>query len=132
MSVENVLVDTSIWVDYFRGKSDQVAEKLDQILSENEVYVPKIVLAELIQGAKSEKEISVIQDFCDAFHVVDQSENSWLEAGRLSYRLKKQGKNSHLIDCYIAVIAKEHHCAVYTLNRHFQDIKGILDINLVQ
>ncbi|GAH28325.1 unnamed protein product, partial [marine sediment metagenome] len=56
-----------------------------KILSEDEVYVPKIVIAELIQGAKSEKEISIIEDFIDAFNIIDQKEDSWLKAGKLSY-----------------------------------------------
>jgi len=132
MSAEKILVDTSVWIDYFRGDSVRVGDMLDEILSNREVYVPKIVMAELIQGAKTEKEISVIRDFLDAFHVIDQSEDTWIKAGRLSYDLKKKGKNIHLIDCYIAVIAKEHQCAIFTLNRHFQEIRKLFDISLLQ
>jgi predicted nucleic acid-binding protein len=132
VSAENILVDTSVWIDYFQGKSAHVAEKLDEILSVHEVSVPKIVLGELIQGAKSEKEISVIKEFFGAFRVIDQSEDTWIRAGRLSNRLKKQGINIHIIDCYIAVIAKEHRCQIYTLNRHFRQIKDTFDISLVE
>ena len=39
----------------------------------SEVYVPKVVIAELIQGAMTEKEIAVIEDFVNAFIVVDQT-----------------------------------------------------------
>jgi predicted nucleic acid-binding protein len=37
------------------------------------VYVPKVVIAELIQGAMREKEIAVIEDFVNAFLVIDQT-----------------------------------------------------------
>lgn len=132
MSAEKILIDTSIWIDYFQNKSSLISEKVDKILSENEVYVPKIVIAELIQGAKSEKEISIIEDFLDAFHIVDQKEDTWLKAGRLSYDLKKKGKTINLLDCYIATIAQEHECKIFTLNRHFKEIQSIADISLIE
>ena len=132
MSAEKILIDTSIWIDYFQNKSSLISEKVDKILSENEVFVPKIVIAELIQGAKSEKEISIIEDFLDAFHIVDQKEDTWLKAGRLSYDLKKKGKTIHLLDCYITAIAQEHKCKIFTLNRHFNETQSIADISLIE
>ncbi len=131
MSVEKILIDTSIWIDYFQNRSSLISEKVDKILSNNEVYVPKIVIAELIQGAKSEKEISIIEDFLDAFHIVDQKEDTWLKAGRLSFDLKKKGKTINLLDCYIATIAQEHECKIFSLNRHFKEIQSIADISLI-
>jgi predicted nucleic acid-binding protein len=131
MSAEKILIDTSIWIDYFQNKSSLISEKVDKFLSGNEVYVPKIVIAELIQGAKSEKEISIIEDFLDAFHIVDQKEDTWLKAGRLSYDLKKKGKTINLFDCYITAIAQEHECKIFSLNRHFKEIQSIADISLI-
>lgn len=131
MSAEKILIDTSIWIDYFQNRSSLISEKVDKILSENEVYVPKIVIAELIQGAKSGKEISIIEDFLDAFHIVDQKEDTWLKAGRLSFDLKKKGKTINLLDCYIAAIAQEHECKIFSLNRHFKEIQSIADISLI-
>lgn len=131
MNAEKILIDTSVWIDYFRNKSSGVSERVDKILSENEVYVPKIVLAELIQGAKSEREITVIKDFIDAFHIIDQKEDSWIKAGRLSYNLKKRGKAVNLIDCYISVIAQEYDCKIFTLDEHFKEIQRITDVGLV-
>ena len=131
MSAERILIDTSVWIEYLRDKSSPVADKMDQILSEDDVFVPNIVIAELIQGAKSSKEISVIKDFLDAFHIIDQREDSWIKAGKLAYDLKKKGKTIHLVDCYIAVIAQEYKCKIFTLNRHFKEIKKSVDISLI-
>ena len=62
-----VLIDTSVWIAYFKENDRLFAEKVDQVLTDAEIFVPKVVIAELIQGAKSEKEISVIAEFIDAF-----------------------------------------------------------------
>jgi predicted nucleic acid-binding protein len=132
MSAEKILVDTSIWIDYFQNPSSPISEDLDRILSEDIIHIPKIVIAELIQGAKSSKEIDVIEDFLEAFHIIDQKEDSWIKAGRLSYDLKKHGKTIHLLDCYIAIIAQEFGCKIFTLNRHFKDIQRIIPIKLIE
>lgn len=131
MSAEKILIDTSVWIEYFRNKSSPIADRVDKILDEDEVCVPKIVIAELMQGAKSTKELSIIRDFIEAFNVIDQRDDTWIKAGRLSYNLKKKGKNIHLLDCYIAVIAQENGCKIFTINRHFLEIKGIFNITLI-
>ena len=131
MSAERILIDTSVWIEYFRDVSSKVTDKVDKILTEDIVCVPTIVIAELMQGAKSEKELSVIKDFLDAFEIIDQKEDSWIKAGKLSHDLKKSGKTIHLLDCYIAVIAKEFNCKIFTLNRHFREIQKILKIALI-
>jgi len=96
---------------------------MDDILSHGDVYVPKVVIAELIQGARSEKEIGVIKGFVEAFTIVEEGKETWYKAGKLSYDLKKKGKTINLTDCYIAVIAREHNCSILTLDKHFKEIQ---------
>jgi len=131
MKGEKVLIDTSVWIDYFKSTNNNIAEQVDEILNNAEVYVPKSVIAELIQGAKSEKEISVIEEFVNAFHIIDQSDDTWSKAGKLSYTMKRKGITANLMDCYLAVIAQENNCKILTRDRHFKDIKKFLRIELV-
>lgn len=131
MNGEKILIDTSVWIKYFRDKSAVPSKKVDEILSKNEVYVPKIVIAELIQGSKSEREISIIEDFVDAFNIIDQREDTWIKTGRLSYSLKKKGRTVNLTDCYIAVIAQENDCHIFSFDEHFKDVQKSLNIHLV-
>lgn len=131
MNGEKILIDTSVWIDYFKSASNNIVEQVDEILTNAEVYVPKSVIAELIQGAKSEKEISVIKEFVNAFHLIDQSEDTWSKAGKLSYTMKRKGITANLMDCYLAIIAQENNCKILTLDRHFKDIKKFLRIELV-
>jgi len=127
---DRVLIDTSIWIDYFKGEDEELLKKTDGFLTDAIVYVPKVVMAELIQGAKSEKEIGVIESFIEAFHIIDQTEHTWLKAGKLSYSMKRRGVNVNLVDCYIAVLAEEHHCKIFSLDEHFRVIKKFLKIEL--
>lgn len=131
MSVDRVLIDTSVWVDYLRGDTPPVAEKLDGLIEAAEILVPKIVLAELLQGAKSDRDAAAVMELPEAFKIVDQGPNTWIEAGRLSRRLRARGQTIHLVDCYIAVIAEENGCAVFTLDEHFREIAKVLPLRLV-
>jgi predicted nucleic acid-binding protein len=131
MSGERILVDTSIWIRYFKDKSDSFSGKVDDILSKQEVYVPKIVIAELIQGSRSEREVSIIEEFVNAFNIIDQKEDTWIKAGKLSFTLKKKGRTVNLTDCYIAVTAQEHGCQIFSLDEHFKEIQKALNIQLI-
>lgn len=127
-----VLIDTSIWIAYFQAKAPTgVLEKVDELLSDGDIHVPKIVMAELIQGAHSEKNLEVIREFVEAFKIIAESADTWLEAGRLSFALKKKGKTINLADCYIAVLAKEHKCSVMTLDKHFKEIQKETGLKLL-
>ncbi len=126
----SILVDTSVWIDYFKGNDVHFQSKVDEALTNCHIYVPKVVLAELIQGAKSEKEIMVIEDFIDAFHIIDQKDDTWLKAGRLSFNMKRKGVTVSIIDCYIAAIADENGCIIFSLDEHFNSIKKFLNISL--
>ena len=130
-SVERILVDTSVWIEYFSNQSPVFVGYVAEVVKTREICVPRIILAELMQGAKSEKELSVIAEFMGAFSIIDQTDQTWIKAGRLSYELRKKGKNINLTDCYIAVIAQENSCTLFTLDRHFKDIRQYTGIDLI-
>lgn len=131
MSAERILIDTSVWIEYFRNQSPVFVGFVAELVKTREVCVPRIVLAELMQGAKSEKELSVIAEFMDAFSIIDQTDQTWINAGRLSHELRRRGKNINLTDCYIAVIAQENNCAIFTLDRHFKEIRQYAGVQLI-
>jgi hypothetical protein len=128
---DRVFIDTSVWITYFKDRDNQFCEKVDEILTYFPVYVPTVVIAELFQGAKSEKEIQVIEKFIEAFHVIDQTKDTWLKAGRLSFALKKKGITINLIDSYIAVLASVNNSKLFSLDEHFKSIKRFFDLQLI-
>ena len=132
MNGNKILIDTSIWINYFRNKSDTFSRQVDNLLSQNQIYVPRIVIAELIQGAKSDREVAAVKEFLEAFHIIDQKEDAWIRAGELSYNLKKKGKRVNLTDCYITIIAEQCGCKIFTLDEHFREIIKVIDLELVE
>jgi len=121
----NVLADTSVWIEFFRP--DTAAGKLlETLLSENSVVTCGTVLFELMQGVKSDKEKTVVMNALSGLSYLEMNEQLWQKSAELSSSLKKKGLTLPLSDIFIAAIAIEHDLSVFTLDRHFEQIPGIL------
>ena len=49
-----VMVDTSLWIDYFNGQHNIYTDKLDALLAEDFVVIGDIILAEILQGFRED------------------------------------------------------------------------------
>lgn len=54
-----------------------------------------------------------------------------MKAGRLSFSMKRKGLTVNIVDCYIAVIANENNCKIFSLDEHFKSIKKFLKFELI-
>ena len=59
--MNDYLVDTSVWVEFLRGKKTVIKKRLENLLDENRAAVTGIILAELLTGIGNEKD----QDFLE-------------------------------------------------------------------
>lgn len=50
-----ILVDSSVWIDFFRGTETPEAFRLDDLLGREEILVGDIILAEVLQGFTSDR-----------------------------------------------------------------------------
>jgi hypothetical protein len=123
----SVLVDTSVWVEYFRhGKN---LEKLDFIIDENIVVTNDLILAELVPFLKVQNQNNIISLLFNIKKL--QIDINWEQIIEFQYMCLKSGLNGVGIpDLIIAQNAKQNDCEIYTLDNHFQLIKDIIQITL--
>ena len=122
-----VLVDTSIWVDYFRGTDS--SKDLDFLIDENLIVTNEIILAELVPYLKIKKQLKVIK----LLHEVNKVplDIHWDEIIEYQVMCMKGGANGVGIpDLIIAQNAKQNNCAVYSLDKHFRLLNQVLNVNL--
>ena len=50
-----IVVDSSVWIDYFCGNETQQVDRLDELLGVKPVAVGDLILAEVLQGFRSDK-----------------------------------------------------------------------------
>lgn len=56
-----ILVDSSVWVDYFRGKPTAQTERLEGLLDSQELGIGDLILTEVLQGCKFDKEFNEVR-----------------------------------------------------------------------
>ena len=101
-----LLVDSTVWIDFFRGKKTRQTEKLVQTIeNRDDLCICGFVLTEVLQGVREEKEHrSVKQHFDNLLYL--EADRSTFELGATIYReLRRNGltiRNS--VDCLIAAI----------------------------
>lgn len=106
----NVLVvDTSSWISYFKGK---VNDDLDFALQEGRVYLSPVVLSELVSGKMEEDKRSDLISFLRDLPLCSNDFEHWLRVGTL---------RSYLLSKGLTVSTPDAHVAQCTL-----DLKGYL------
>ncbi|MGD8648921.1 MAG: PIN domain-containing protein [Desulfobacterales bacterium] len=123
----SVLVDTSIWVEYFR--TGDSSEKLDFLIDENLIVTNDLILAELIPFLKIQNQRKLISLLLNISRF-DLSVN-WNQIIEYQYKCLKNGLNGIGIpDLLIAQNAKQNHCGIYSLDNHFRLMKDILNLQI--
>ncbi|MBI5696827.1 MAG: PIN domain-containing protein [Nitrospirae bacterium] len=125
-----VLVDTSVWIAYFRKQEPQFG-RLTELIDQDRVACCGVILAELMQGAKSARELKMLKDFLAVFEFPGEATSLWVAAGELSYSLRKSGSAAGLADCYLAALALENGYTVMSLDKHFDEIATTAGLRLL-
>ncbi|MBI9083172.1 MAG: PIN domain nuclease [Desulfobacterales bacterium] len=61
-----ILVDSSVWIDYFNGIPSWQTDLLDDCLSSSPVVIGDLILTELLQGFRSNKDFQTAKRFLGA------------------------------------------------------------------
>ncbi len=82
-----ILVDSSVWIDYFRGRQTRQVEHLDAILGVDDLVTADLVLAEVLQGFDSERDFSTAHRLMTNVPVIEVAGRACAEQAALNFRL---------------------------------------------
>lgn len=66
-----ILVDSSVWIDFFRGTSTYHTNALDEILGREPVAVGDLILAEVLQGFKADLDFNRAKKLLSSLTVIE-------------------------------------------------------------
>lgn len=122
-----VLVDSSVWVDYFR--TGESSSYLDMLIDENLIVTNDIILAELIPFLKMKKQyklIGLLEEINKNILAIN-----WKEIIHFQVQCLASGANGMGVpDLIIAQNALQNDCAIYSLDKHFHQLQRIIQIAL--
>ena len=116
-----VLVDTSVWIDYFNGKSNWETDRLDALLGTGELLIGDLILAELLQGFSRDADFRRAQSLMDDLPSVDLvGRDIAIRAARYFRQLRQQGITVRkTIDVIIATYCLTHDHTLLHRDKNF-------------
>lgn len=113
--MSEVILDTSIWIEYFKG-NPEYSETCQKLLDSGSVYTLEVIFAELMQGAKGKRELEMIRLYYQNLPKLDAPDQIF-EAGVFSQKNQLISKGIGLIDSIIIFTAIQNRKKIWTLDK---------------
>ena len=123
----DVLVDTSVWIDFFRSEQGRPGDLLDALLAEDRVVLCGIVEMEIFQGLRG-RELAEVKSVFEVISYVDTTREDFIDSGMLWQTLRRRGRTIPATDCLIASLCLRHKMALFSLDEHFNHIGELIRI----
>jgi hypothetical protein len=124
-----VLVDTSAWIDFFRGDRRAVA-RVDPLLAEGEAAVCGPTFAEVVSGAPTPGEMRRLQILLGALEWLEPPDGVWERVATARFALARAGTQAALVDLLIALTAASSGATLLTRDRGFLRIQAQVPLQL--
>jgi len=117
-----IVVDSSVWIDYFTGKQTPATDKLNSVLGVERVAVGDLMLTEVLQGFRVDKEFRQARRLLLSLTVLNILNIDIALKSATNYReLRKKGITvRQTVDTIIATYCVEHKLPLLHSDRDFQ------------
>jgi predicted nucleic acid-binding protein len=123
----DVIVDSSVWIDYLAGinvREVEVAAALGAIV------LPPLVIAELLSGNNTLRERQLIGELLQDFNMHQTPLAHWMRVGELRRLLSARGLNVNIPDAHVAQCAMERDAILYSRDAIFPKIASHTTLRL--
>ncbi len=130
-----MLVDTSVWIDYFNGHASPEADRLAQAMFDAEpIALPGLVWTELLTGLRTESEATKISSLLEAFdYPKEPTRSDYIEAARIYRICRAKGYTIRsTIDCVIAQLCLRDDLPLLSKNRDFWAVSQCFPLQLIK
>ncbi len=115
------LVDSSVWIDYFRGDDTPQTAKLDSLLGSELLAIGDLILVEVLQGFVSDRDFNQARRLLNSLLIVDLAGKAIALKAAENYRaLRARGISVRkTIDTLIATHCIENRSSLLYSDRDF-------------
>ena len=124
--MKQILVDSSVWIAFFRGTDQGLSGELAGLLRSGAVVTAGPVVAELLSGIRKPADRTLVEGCLKALPRIDPEEDPWTATGNARGELGKRGVRASLVDVWIALAARDHEAALWTLDEDFEGIRKVV------
>ncbi len=109
-------------MEYFNRSQEKRAKKVEALIRDDRAALTGVVLAELLQGAKTANELSLLRTALAAVRWVESNAEAYVRAGSLGFALRRRGVTVPVTNCIIAAAAESLGGHLLTLDAHFEEL----------
>jgi len=128
-----ILVDSSVWIDYFNGNTTIASEKLDNLLGIRPICTGDLILTEVLQGFKSDSDYTAAKGLMCALpvHNMVGYEISLKSVDNFRLLRKKGITIRKTIDVLIATYCIENQLILLHSDKDFQPFQQHLGLQII-
>ena len=128
-----VLVDTSVWIDFFLGAEVLHVELLERLLREGEdICTSGVILTEVLQGIRRESDYERTMHYMDSLLYLPSAKSTFIKAADMYRSLRRKGVTIRKpIDCMIAAVALMHDVSLLHNDRDFDQLAAHCGLKVV-
>jgi predicted nucleic acid-binding protein len=129
-----ILVDTSVWIDFFAGRDLPHVATLERLILENEdLALCGIILTEILQGIADDTTHRRVRRYLGPLIMLPMPEAVFVRAANIYRKLRKQGVTIRKTnDCIIAATVLEHHCYLLHNDKDFVRIAKHYPLKIIK
>ncbi len=119
-----VLVDTTVWIDFFAGRDESHVMMLQELIeSEEDLSLCGVILAEVLQGIRSDADFIKTRQYFGDLIFLPMRQTTFVQAAEIYRSLRKKGVTIRKpVDCMIASVAIEYDIHLLHNDRDFNHI----------
>jgi predicted nucleic acid-binding protein len=125
-----IVVDSSVWIDYFTGKSTSGSRTLDSLLGDELVAIGDLMLTKVLQGFRVDKDFRQARELLLSLNVVKMLNTTIALKSAENFRiLRKKGITVRkTIDVIIATYCIENRLSLLHSDKDFQPFHDYLKL----
>jgi predicted nucleic acid-binding protein len=124
MKFEKIMVDTSVWIDFFRKGVSQASKDLTTYIELDLVFICGVIELEIIQGLRDNEKEQVMSAM-EVVNFIELNRKDYIEAGYLLNKLRKSGITIPPTDAIIATCSIRNNLKLISYDKDFNHIKSL-------
>ena len=130
-----MIINTSVWIDYFNGYDSWQANRLTTAIEDNEqIIIPGIVTTEILLGFKTNAQANKVAELLSAFgNTQDLTQDDYQQAAQIYRTCRTHGITIRsTIDCLIATLCLRDNKEILSKDRDFSMIAQHFPLTIIQ
>jgi predicted nucleic acid-binding protein len=127
-----VLVDTTVWIDFFADRNEPHVAMLQELIeNEEDLSLCGVILSEVLQGIRSDTDFAKTKEYLYDLILLPMQQTTFLRAAEIYRSLRKKGITIRKpVDCMIASVAIEYDIHLLHNDRDFDHIAKHLKLRI--